>query len=1360
MTYKPIITTLGLALALAANGSTISPFDWTDLCTEVKSTGLDSGQIAALTDNNDKTAAVTDFTEPTSVTFTMPEDFKLSNYTITGDDTTTNGPSSWTVEGSADGTTWTKIQDQSGKSYNEPYWTHNFNLVPGSNRDDMPSYRYIRFNFPAGRFGLSEIQLFGFPAALTQGITADGGVLRAQHRGFNQNGYVEIYTNLTNDKISTKYCVTGNRSLWVEYVSPRQVAPESYALTSCVSDSSRDPKSWRFEGFDETTFTWDVLDEQTGFKFTQRFSTIVFPVKTDRTYSRFRLSITDNNGSGDTQFCKWHISGTATSEARTKVACVGNSITENTALGEADKYPSQLAALLGSGYQVLNYGISERTLLKNGNKPYVNEWKYPEVLGWKPDVVIIDLGTNDSKESNWSAHRDEFISDYTELVESFSSLESRPAVYICKPLPAYSNNMNIRGDVIRDEICPMIDEVAARTGAKVIDLHTALAGNESLLYDGVHPNASGASIMAHVVANAVNPAIEVPSDMYSTLAVADWTDFGILSADGSEAAVLNAMNDNDPATDFSASVTDGHATVTLQLEEGVKLTGYSVTSGSDFTQAPAAWTLQGSADGTQWTDIDSRADEKFLHRGETHLYTVSLPDDRNTLPAYTAYRLVMTAADGGASAVSLSEWQLLGFPERIVTSVTGNGGSIKGEHAGYNVGQYVETVEQLITDDINRKYCATGHRTGWVEYQSLEKTVPTGYSLISAKDLPNRNPKSWRFEGYDAATDSWDVLDERTDCEFLVNHHTLRFAVSTDKAYDSFRLYITDNKGEVNMQFAKWQIFGTPASERKIKVACTGNSITANARLEEQDRYPSILGRLLGDGYIVENFGEGGATIIKGSSHPYWDQSQYTSALAWKPDVLVAKFGTNDSNPDNWKKRDRFVTDYVDYINSFKAVNPDIRVILCYPIASWNSTMPIVDETVTSEIIPLIDEVARQTGASIVDLHRPTEGKVYLTYDYVHPWTEGTTLMARHIAPAIGPTVELPDIEAGFWQRVEDFDRTDRVVIPAANRSASDLTALFDNDTDTEVDLGKMNDDGLTFAFELPENFRATGYALTWGSTTPGSALTAWTLQVSADGSEWTDLDSRSNQVFLSPLETNMYQIAIEGNSSKNARNIPAGRYFRMLLKGDAAATDNVTLSEFQLFGMNETMATEVTGNGGRITNQYDGFNANGYVETVDNLINDDIASKYCVTGHKSFWVQYESPRAVVIDRYSISNAFDDISRNPKSWDLQGSNDGMNWDTLDSRDDQSFMVRLNTVEYPVTTDKAYTHYRLNVRDNNGSNETQFAKWQLFEKKTPTSVGEVLTDDSADAQLYNVSGLPVDDSYKGLVISRGRKSIAK
>ena len=403
---------------------------------------------------------------------------------------------------------------------------------------------------------------------------------------------------------------------------------------------------------------------------------------------------------------------------------------------------------------------------------------------------------------------------------------------------------------------------------------------------------------------------------------------------------------------------------------------------------------------------------------------------------------------------------------------------------------------------------------------------------------------------------------------------------------------------------------------------------------------------------------------------------------------------------------------------------------------------------------------ARQTGATVVDLHTPTEGKVYLTYDYVHPWTEGTTLMARHIAPAIDPNVELPVTESGFWQRVEEFDRTDRAVTSAITYTANDLTALFDNDVYTEADLGNMTENGIGVEFELPENFRTTGYAITWGDADPTNAPTSWTLQVSADGSEWKDLDSRSNQVFLSRLETNMYQISIADNKSKNAVLIPTGKYFRLTLKGNTGNTGNVTLAELQLFGANEKLATEVTGNGGKITNQYDGFNSNGYVETVDKLINDDITSKYCVTGHKSFWVQYESPRPVVIDRYSITNAFDDITRNPKSWDLQGSNDGVNWETLDSRDDQSFMVRLNTVEYPVTTDKSYTHYRLNVRDNNGSNETQLAKWQLFEKKTPTGVEQIETEDKQVESLYNLCGLPVDRTYKGIVISKGQKRMAK
>ena len=108
----------------------------------------------------------------------------------------------------------------------------------------------------------------------------------------------------------------------------------------------------------------------------------------------------------------------------------------------------------------------------------------------------------------------------------------------------------------------------------------------------------------------------------------------------------------------------------------------------------------------------------------------------------------------------------------------------------------------------------------------------------------------------------------------------------------------------------------------------------------------------------------------------------------------------------------------------------------------------------------------------------------------------------------------------------------------------------------------------------------------------------------------------------------------------------------------------------------------------------------------------------------------------------------------------KGTLDGKNWTTLDTRNDQSFMVRLNTVEYPVNNSEPYSHYRLTNNENNGDNDLQLAKWQLF-KKISTDVTAVESDDEeASAPLYNLSGMPVDKSYKGVVVSKDRKYLAK
>jgi lysophospholipase L1-like esterase len=192
-----------------------------------------------------------------------------------------------------------------------------------------------------------------------------------------------------------------------------------------------------------------------------------------------------------------------TAEAKI-VACVGDSITYGAGISDRlnDSYPAQLQRILREydpSWRVDNYGVSGATLLTRGDLPYVRQGAYTNAQMCQPDVVIIKLGTNDSKPQNWQ-YKSYFVSDYCAMIDVFRNLASKPQVWICKPVPAFYENFTIRPAVIHDEILPMIDEIAAARNVPVIDLYTALENHGSLFPDGIHPNAEGAGIMAQTIA--------------------------------------------------------------------------------------------------------------------------------------------------------------------------------------------------------------------------------------------------------------------------------------------------------------------------------------------------------------------------------------------------------------------------------------------------------------------------------------------------------------------------------------------------------------------------------------------------------------------------------------------------------------------------------------------------------------------------------------------------------------------------------------------------------------------------------------------------------------------------------------------
>lgn len=189
--------------------------------------------------------------------------------------------------------------------------------------------------------------------------------------------------------------------------------------------------------------------------------------------------------------------------AKTKIACIGNSITYGYLLSSpsTQSYPSRLQALLGSEYDVMNFGVSGRTLLKKGDKSYWNESRYAEALASSPDIVVIMLGTNDAKLGvNWTPHKSGFIDDYKALIKSFRDLSSSPEIYICKIIPAYKDIWDISNATIVNEVNPKIEEVATSEGLKLLDMYSAMENKASMFQsDGIHPNATGASEMANYI---------------------------------------------------------------------------------------------------------------------------------------------------------------------------------------------------------------------------------------------------------------------------------------------------------------------------------------------------------------------------------------------------------------------------------------------------------------------------------------------------------------------------------------------------------------------------------------------------------------------------------------------------------------------------------------------------------------------------------------------------------------------------------------------------------------------------------------------------------------------------------------------
>lgn len=191
-----------------------------------------------------------------------------------------------------------------------------------------------------------------------------------------------------------------------------------------------------------------------------------------------------------------------------RVACVGDSVTYGMTMKNWSKnaYPFVLRQMLGENYCTENFGFSGRTVMLSGDRPYMKEKLYEQSLDFNPDIVILQIGSNDSKSYNWKGV-DEFKADYEKLLESYISLESKPRVIVCTPPPAFEYKGKVKYDIeaqtISEEIAPTVLEIAEKYNLEVINLMSVFDSCPGLFNDGLHPNEEGALEFAKEVYNLI-----------------------------------------------------------------------------------------------------------------------------------------------------------------------------------------------------------------------------------------------------------------------------------------------------------------------------------------------------------------------------------------------------------------------------------------------------------------------------------------------------------------------------------------------------------------------------------------------------------------------------------------------------------------------------------------------------------------------------------------------------------------------------------------------------------------------------------------------------------------------------------------
>ncbi|OAB46002.1 discoidin domain-containing protein [Paenibacillus glacialis] len=212
------------------------------------------------------------------------------------------------------------------------------------------------------------------------------------------------------------------------------------------------------------------------------------------------------------------------------------------------------------------------------------------------------------------------------------------------------------------------------------------------------------------------------------------------------------------------------------------INSYSITSAEDAPDRdPLNWTLQGSNDGVNWTDIDTRQDIDFEQRNQLKSFTISNPT------SYSYYKFDFESVGGW---LQLAEIKLYNGEEQTYTYT-----SILPSITASSENSPNERKENAIDGTSNTKWL-TFENNGWLELDYGVPILLDGYSIAAANDSEERDPKQWILRGSNDGN-NWTQIDTKDNENFLKRHQRNHYFVNPSTAYQYYRLELQNNSGDI-----------------------------------------------------------------------------------------------------------------------------------------------------------------------------------------------------------------------------------------------------------------------------------------------------------------------------------------------------------------------------------------------------------------------------------------------------------------------------------------------------------------------------------------------------------------------------------